>query len=651
MLNISLFCGGRGCASIIREILQVPDVKLNLLVNAYDNGESTGALRRFIPGYLGPSDFRKNLSYLLELYSPEQYMLSKLINYRLPADFYGDAVNDFIAYIHDSTGVENVSLGLLDQLQAVKGELKESICMYLKCFFAYYLKNKDKSYDFRNCSLGNLILAGAFIKNNNDFEMATRELMASFRSKTNANLINISNGENRFLTALKEDGEFLEDEAKIVGKQSSCKYSEIYLIAEQFTKEDIDYINKLEFREKKRFMEGKDKEVSLSDTAKNAIENCDMIIYGPGTQFSSLYPSYKTKEIGQVIAHSKAKIKVFIVNINRDNDIASYTAEDLVDTALYYLGDKENDNIITHVLYNKESNFCKEGMKLRGNFATGDNKYKNIEILLGDYEHPNYPGLHSGTKTTNALLDLYEYKKKVIENEIDIYVDLNERSVAVNVMIEEFLEIDWCKHFKTVRLYINNVKLPTLKLPSSIEIYATENKGFFSEVDVFYDWFWGKKSKYLVTVTGDGEYKLNDIIHSINILNNTTFGAVYGSRNQSRQQFINSLNAAYGESRFLFYLSRFGAFFLGVLCALRFKIVFSDPLSGFRVYSGRILRKNLNVLNPKIKLRTSVGLTHYIVRDKIEIAEIPVRYRTFKGFTNVKWRFFRGIRNLIGVFC
>ena len=127
------------------------------------------------------------------------------------------------------------------------------------------------------------------------------------------------------------------------------------------------------------------------------------------------------------------------MNIYKDNDIASYTAEDLVDTALYYLGDKENDNIITHVLYNKESNFCKEGVKLRENFANGDNKYKNIDILLGDYEHPNYPGLHSGTKTTNALLDLYECKEKVTENEIDIYMDLNERSVAVNVMIEEVL--------------------------------------------------------------------------------------------------------------------------------------------------------------------------------------------------------------------
>src|SRR5256885_7690099 len=34
---------------------------VTLLVNGYDNGRSTGALRRFLPGMLGPSDFRKTL--------------------------------------------------------------------------------------------------------------------------------------------------------------------------------------------------------------------------------------------------------------------------------------------------------------------------------------------------------------------------------------------------------------------------------------------------------------------------------------------------------------------------------------------------------------------------------------------------------------
>src|SRR5216683_7673578 len=85
--RIALFCGGRGSATIIRELLRSPEVQLALLVNAYDDGLSTGELRNFIPGMLGPSDFRKNFSYLLDLYSDEQYALKNLIEFRLPLDF------------------------------------------------------------------------------------------------------------------------------------------------------------------------------------------------------------------------------------------------------------------------------------------------------------------------------------------------------------------------------------------------------------------------------------------------------------------------------------------------------------------------------------------------------------------------------------
>src|SRR6201996_8542467 len=83
MTRIVLFCGGRGSATIIRALLRQTDVELTLLVNAYDDGLSTGALRDFIPGMLGPSDFRKNLSYLFGNYSQAQYALKSLMEYRL----------------------------------------------------------------------------------------------------------------------------------------------------------------------------------------------------------------------------------------------------------------------------------------------------------------------------------------------------------------------------------------------------------------------------------------------------------------------------------------------------------------------------------------------------------------------------------------
>src|ERR1700733_11110226 len=84
MTRVVLFCGGRGSATIIRALLRQSDVELTLLVNAYDDGLSTGALRNFIPGMLGPSDFRKNFSYLLGNYSNAQYALKNLMEYRLP---------------------------------------------------------------------------------------------------------------------------------------------------------------------------------------------------------------------------------------------------------------------------------------------------------------------------------------------------------------------------------------------------------------------------------------------------------------------------------------------------------------------------------------------------------------------------------------
>src|SRR6202051_2055924 len=86
-VKVAVFCGGRGSATIIRGPLQTAEIQLALLVNAYDDGLSTGALRNFIPGMLGPSDFRKNFSYLLDLYSDEQYALKSLVEFRMPMSF------------------------------------------------------------------------------------------------------------------------------------------------------------------------------------------------------------------------------------------------------------------------------------------------------------------------------------------------------------------------------------------------------------------------------------------------------------------------------------------------------------------------------------------------------------------------------------
>ena len=646
MIKISLFCGGRGSASLIREILRIPDVELNLLVNAYDNGMSTGMMRRFIPGYLGPSDFRKNLSYLLELHSPQQYILSRLLDYRIPTSFDDDVVNSLLSLLRGSPDIGIIPRELTDLLLNLNGELKDRLYYYLLTFIEYYIQNKDKPFDFYDCSVGNLLFAGAYIELNHDFEMATQELMKAFQSNVNAKLFNISDGTNMFLVALKEDGEFLEDEAKIVGKQSSSKYAGVYLIPNEITSKELKNINEMDLLTKKDYLKELHCDVPLSVFVKKAIENSDIILYGPGTQHSSLFPSYMTKGLREVISSSKAKIKAFIININKDNDISAYTAEDLIDAALYYFKDNENNNLITHAIYNMKSISSEKGVTIRSSIPNNDYEYKGIKFIYGDYEHPYYSGIHSGVITVKTLLDLYGVLNKDLLEGLDIYVDLNERSISINIFIDEFLEIDWSKYVSKVRLYINNVEIPSVEHPSSIQIKSTRNEGLFSEMEFFYKWLHNGKSKYLATITGDGWYRLYDIINLINVLEDGNFGAVYGSRNQSRQQFVSSINAAYGESKVLYYISKLGALVISILSAFRFSL-FSDPLTGFRVYNRKIISEVKNISDQNIKIKTPLTLTKILYRNNIDIAELPVHYRTFKGFTNVKWRLIRGYKMFI----
>ena len=60
MVSVVLFSGGRGSDVLSRQLIGHPDVALTIAINGYDDGASTGEVRRFLGDSLGPSDFRKN---------------------------------------------------------------------------------------------------------------------------------------------------------------------------------------------------------------------------------------------------------------------------------------------------------------------------------------------------------------------------------------------------------------------------------------------------------------------------------------------------------------------------------------------------------------------------------------------------------------
>ena len=83
-LNVVLFSGGRGSGALTRQLVTRSGVSLTVAINGYDDGASTGEVRRFLGDSLGPSDFRKNASRLAAELRTASPALIELLDARLP---------------------------------------------------------------------------------------------------------------------------------------------------------------------------------------------------------------------------------------------------------------------------------------------------------------------------------------------------------------------------------------------------------------------------------------------------------------------------------------------------------------------------------------------------------------------------------------
>ena len=201
--------------------------------------------------------------------------------------------------------------------------------------------------------------------------------------------------------------------------------------------------------------------------------------------------------------------------------------------------------------------------------------YRGAAVLHGAFATAVRPQVHNGTAVADAVLGL---RAQRTAPSVEIFADILGRSVASDELVEEFLETDW--NGVTAHLTLNHV---TGTGAGSVNL-----GGLFPETAYFRDWLTRGTSDYLVLMTGDGAYRFADVLAIIRLLEQQqSLGGVFGSRTQSRRQFITSVRAAYGENRLLYWLGKAAAFLLSALFYLRTGVIFSDPLTGLRVFRRR----------------------------------------------------------------
>lgn len=392
-MNIVLINGGRGGASFIEELKKINNCKIFSIVNAYDDGKSTGLLRNFF-NILGPSDIRKVHSLLLNDINPNYNIYKNFYNYRFPSNISNrEAKSELLDII-------NLKINKIINLNNLNQEKKLKIIKFLKLFLKELeIKEKQKRllFNFKDCSVINCLYASIIYYYKNNINKSINIIQNLFDIKHE---VIINSNSVRYLYAIRSNGEILSSESEVVEIRSNESIDNIYLLKKLIKLNEFKNLSK---KNKMIKLNQYHSSPILNPKVKDIIKKSNFIFFCPGTQHSSLYPTYLTKGFIKSINSSEA-LKIFITNIGADYETPFYKASDYINGAIKYLN-KDNKILIDKIF---DIFFINKPMSKYKNYVSLDLKKLddlNGKIVIDDFENPKKNGHHNAKKIIDMILN------------------------------------------------------------------------------------------------------------------------------------------------------------------------------------------------------------------------------------------------------
>jgi 2-phospho-L-lactate transferase/gluconeogenesis factor (CofD/UPF0052 family) len=653
-INVVLFSGGSGTRSITEALLRHPQIALKILINAYDDGLSTGRLRRFIPGMLGPSDVRKNIGRIMPTVERSQKSLKAISDYRLPV---GCSRATALGILDKILLGEYISLPepLGEAFPRVANWQLSELKSFISSFLTYFHQQEalGRTFDFTDCALGNILFAGCYLLQDHDFNLTIRSF-SEFYEVPPGMLVNVTMGENLFLVAEKENGVILLNEADIVGSQDASRIRELFLIDEE------TYFRHVEGAPEppggwKELLRAAHRVPRLNPDAASALTDADVIIYGPGTQHSSLFPSYMTEGVAEAIAANTRADKVFLGNIHRDFDIQEDDASDIARKLMDAMSRKgqvpvEWNSVVSHFFVQGTD----ENTLSRAKYVPFDEsrfQFPLETVKVRDWEAQE--GRHSGGYVLDELRQIVQARIDVelarLHHMVSIVIPvLNEEATIERVLrsvtgldfqaqdlTKEVIVVDGGSTDRTVEIArtVQNVKVFTLN--------GSSGRGAAMRLGME-----KARGNFIVFFPGDAEYDPADIQAVVNSLVNSGFRAVYGTRAVKCTDLTGRLRQVYENNRRLYLTSKYGGMLLSITTLLLYNRYVSDVLSSLKGYDAQLLR-SMNLCSEGLDLETEIVAK--LSRRQDYLLEIPVSYKPRTRSAGKKIRPMDGLRALFAL--
>ena len=602
-MNVVLFSGGRGSGVLTRQLLSRRDVALTIAINGYDDGASTGEVRRLLVDSLGPSDFRKNASRVARELRSCADGLIELLDTRLPNPCSRDeglAALEGVA----TAGGPNVA----ERVAAVRAELLSG-----------------RAFEFSDCAIGNLVFAGCYLRCARRFNDAVDDYCGLLGLPPGL-VDNVTDGTNAFLVALEVDGGVLVSEAEIVDAKRQNRIAEVFLLDRPLSGDDRARLAALSREQCVRWLEEHSKPLPLNPRLRDRLAAANLIIYAPGTQHSSLFPSYLTKDLSRAIAANLTAMKLLVTNIQADAEISGSSAVDIVERAVYYLKEKGRlplpvPSLITHYIINdprvRETDEVAPYVPLGRLDAFEDPRL----VRIGHYED-GVSGRHDAAKVLTPFLNTFLSQRRRQRIAVWLYGagSLNKLSQSVLEMLRgriQDMAVD-VTVFYSADTDLDDVFMRPLPIALRNLKHSGEPSG-----RAFRHALAEREFDYAVLFESSGMYRGEDLAGLISPLTTGRPDAVWGSRRLSVKDIEASYRLRYNHNALLGSVSYIGSHLLSAAYLVLFGRYISDTLSGVRAVRAPFV-SSLPV-DPDDKLANQYLLSA-LLAEKGDVLEMPVQF-------------------------
>ncbi len=619
--------GGRGGSRIARELRRQTSGKVTIVVNALDDGKSTGVLRDFIPGMLGPSDVRKNVSELVTMFAPHRLAMRELLEYRLD-DSVGAGLPTAISEFSQFGRTSNLPVKLRDLLSAIPPSTRDAIRKQL-LEFVRLVERSDQPFQWHDAAFGNLIFAGCHLSCEEDFNQAIG-LFASL-VEPELELVNATTSGDFFLRGIGSRGSLLMSENEVITPPPGESIDSIYIHSERVAERAADVLRDSTFETKIEWLERNAVIPPPSAEAVLALQDMTALVVAPGTPNSSQFPSMIV--LGNLIRSGPDCPRVLIANLDRDDESVGMSLDGYVSLCLSYVGDPRNTHgTFTHVLVDPTSALAvSQSEGLLSKFGI-DVRYHNLRA-------PSAPDRHSAFETSRQVLALCrEYS--ATQPTLRILIDARSRQELISQYVADLGDVRWKDHLSAISVEIvgSRKRLPS---PDFVKWSMNGDYDLVGVADVVGD----LRNDFFALITGDGYYAVADILRAIELMRESPFGAVIGSRVQNRSQVTSSVSSVYQDRTVLKFMSKFGGAMISALIRVRMGAVVGDPLSGLLVVRTTALPRALSRTRRR-EARNEVDLLLGLLGTGVEVAEVPVEYAAPQTSESARARVKRGLANL-----